>query len=158
VIAFAGPVAEYRVNEGLINIDANVERILWALKELIPSKTEIIVKALNHGELWGEFWALVYTLATCIDWSKASADLSEFPELANIDTSIFETVWPFAQQAHAVIDFHWPTVERMASRLIELKSIAGEEIVKLVGPGNCPTSHTDLIWWSSSRKHLSLFQ
>jgi hypothetical protein len=118
VAAFAGPVAEYRVNQGLVHIDDDVQSIAWSVRELFPSKKQFLPKfiggASNHDEKWGEFWALIYVLATCTERDTVLQELDDFPGLAKINAAIFEMLWPLAQEAHAVIDSRWSCVKKLS--------------------------------------------
>jgi hypothetical protein len=127
VVGLAGPVAEYRVNENLVHIDGDVENIAVTMRELLPRKNHFVQNACGYGESWGDFWALIYTLATCPDEKKALAELDEFPGLAAIDMSIFRILWPLAQKTHAIIDRNWSKVEEISTELIKNGRLSGHE-------------------------------
>ena len=135
VVSLAGPAAEYRVNEGLTHSDADVQTIACALRELLPCKQDYIERVLNCNDEWGDFWALVYILATITDRERAMTDLemSAKEMSANIDVSIFNALWPFAQRAHAILDACWPSVEEISEGLLKTGSISGPEIESIVG-------------------------
>src|SRR5262249_55540815 len=128
VVSFSGPAAEYRVNKWLVHIDSDVEAIAYGLRELLPRKMQYINGVLNYGEHWGDFWALVCILAIISDRKRAITELDEFPGLAKIDVSIFDTLWPFAQQAHAILGACWSSVEEIAQHLLKVGSITGPQI------------------------------
>ena len=132
VVAFAGPAAEYRVNRGLVHIDDDVQNIALSLRELLPRKNHFIENACGYGKYWGEFWAIIYTLATSNERQRALAELDEFPGLAAIDMAVFETLWPLAQRARAIIDLHWSTVEEISNELIRTGRPRGDEIEEII--------------------------
>lgn len=135
ITTVAGPVAEYRVNEGLVHIDRDVEDIALGLRELVPSKKLYLDKVIENKE-GGEFWALIWILAARPGRKHALAELDELPMLGipPIDMSFFEVLWPFAQRARAIIDLHWPAIERISRHLLKVGSIRGDEIEALVNP------------------------
>jgi hypothetical protein len=131
VTTFAGSVAEYRVNEGLTHIDHDVEDIALALGELLPNKKRYFEAVIRKDES-GDFWGLIWILATHVRRERALEELDKFPGLAKVDVSLFEMLWPFAQQARAIIDLQWHSVEQMSRHLLKVGSISGDEIEALV--------------------------
>jgi hypothetical protein len=132
VVAFAGPAAECRVNEGLVHIDDDVQNIALSLREWLPRKNHFVEDACGYGKSWGEFWAIIYTLATSNERQRALAEFDEFPGLAGIDMAVFETLWPLAQRARAIIDLHWSTVEEISNELVRAGRLSGDEIEEII--------------------------
>ena len=127
VVGLAGPVAEYRVNENLVHIDRDVDNIAVTMRELLPRKNHFVQNACANGKSWGDFWAIIHTLATRTEEQKELAELDEFPGFAAIDLSIFQMLWPFAQQTHAIIDRNWSKAEEISNELIGNGRLSGEE-------------------------------
>src|SRR5439155_11324972 len=94
----------------------------------LPCKQDYIF--LNCNDEWADFWALIYILTTITNREKAMTDLEIS---ANIDVSIFNALWPFAQRAHAILDACWPSVEEISEGLLKTGSISGPEIESIVG-------------------------
>jgi hypothetical protein len=49
-----------------------------------------------------------------------------------LDPAIFDMLWPFAEQAHGIIEVHWSSVEKLACELLKTRSLGREEIEALL--------------------------
>jgi hypothetical protein len=133
VVALSGPIAEYKVNRNLVHIDNDVMATASCLRELLPGRRNFLPK--NYGDhRWGDFWALIYVLATWTINKRETVlqELDEFPGLAKINMTVFEMLWPLAQEAHAVIDSRWSCVKKLSHRLLKVGSIGGDEIKAII--------------------------
>src|ERR1700685_950420 len=136
VVTFAGPIAEYMVNRALVHIGGDVRRIVWSLRELLPSKKQLLADGLDQpGDYWDDLWAIAHILATRtkrdialqgIDDYKRWMEEDEDP--SKIDMEIFDMLWPFAQQAHAIINLHWSSINTLACELLKTRSLRREDI------------------------------
>jgi hypothetical protein len=131
VVDFAGPIAHWRVSENLLHIDDDVQNIAFSLRELIDGKNRFVGKARSYQDE-GEFWAMIYTLATCSEQKNALAELDVFPGLAKIDMSTFRMLWPLARRARAIVQDHWSTIEEIADQLVKKRKMSGREIEAII--------------------------
>lgn len=136
VVAFAGPVAEYRVGKYFYFTDSDAEKIASCLREVLPHNHFVENAENGLGESWPEFYAILHTLATCSEQKRALTELDEFldefPELARIDMQVFHRLWPFAQQAQTIVNGNWSAVEEISKELIKNGRISGDNVEQIV--------------------------
>jgi hypothetical protein len=131
VVDFAGPIAHWRVSEDLVHIDDDVQNIAFSLRELLGCKKLFVEKACRYEDE-GEFWAMIYTLATCGEENEALAELDVFPGREKIDMSILRMLWPLAQRARSIVQAHRSTIEEIADELVRKERMNGGEIEEII--------------------------
>jgi hypothetical protein len=130
-IDFAGPIAEYRV-DNWAHIDDDLQNIALRLRKLLPRKNDFVENAWNIGDSWGNFWAMICCMVTHNEKDRALAALDESVGLSTIDMSIFELLWPLAQQAQSIVQAHWSTIEEIADELVRKGRLSGREIEGII--------------------------
>jgi hypothetical protein len=119
VTCFAGPIAEK-----LPPRNDDVEKIEWAVKELVPSYPMAEAEA-GYYPYWNGLYAIAFTLVSSTTRAGALESLHNYcrSEIAAgqqkpvIDQSIFDLLWPLARRAHGIIDLRWSSVEMLATDL-----------------------------------------
>jgi len=139
VATFAGPIAEYRATREMRNIETDVRNIALCCRELLGHKNTFVENECNY-ENFGDFFALVYTLAEHTDRVRALQDIEEYEltiELVDgvrplVDRTIFDLLWPLAQRGHEIINCNWPKVEAIATELYKTKKLSGDEVQSIM--------------------------
>jgi len=139
VATFAGPIAAYRATREMRNIETDVGNIALCCRELLGHKNTFVENECNY-ENFGDFFALVYTLAEHTDRVRALQDIEEYEETIEqvdgvrplVDRTIFDLLWPLAQRGHEIINCNWPKVEAIAAELYKTKKLSGDEVQSIM--------------------------
>jgi hypothetical protein len=104
----------------------------------MPSQKKLFVGDFYDNDYWRDLSDIVWAQTLHATRERAINKLEDRYEFwetfldgyagPKIDPTIFDLLWPLAEQAHRLITLHWSSIKRLAADLLKTRSLTRKEI------------------------------